>query len=158
MATGKAATQTPIWIVIADGGRARIVVRAAHDRGFETIRSFDAAAAHQSSAALGSERPGRTGERASGLRHAIEPRADRHQQAKEVFAELVADTINQAAGRGEFLSFVLIAPTRLLPTIRDGLDARARDMLVGSLAKDLTKVPDGDLPAHLTGVWPPSPR
>lgn len=158
MASGQAPTHTPVWIVIADGGRARVVVRATHDRGFETIRSFDAVAAHQSSAALGSERPGRTGERASGLHHAIEPRTDRHQQAKKAFAALVADTINQAAGSGEFLSVILIAPTRVLATIRGGLDARARDMVAGSLAKDLTKVPDGDLPAHLASVWPPAPR
>lgn len=157
MAGRKALKQPVVWIVIADGARARIVARAPHDRGFETIRALESAAAHKKTAALGSERPGRATERATGLRHAMEPRADRHQQAKEAFAALLAETINRAGIRGDFQSFVLVAPSRQLAAIRRALDARSQDMLTGTLAKDLTKVPDGELPTHLSAVRP-SPR
>ena len=140
----------PCWIVVADGGRARIIVRAEHDRGYETIRSIESAVRDKRSAELGSERPGRAAERASGLRHAIEPRMDRHNQAKQQFAALVAETINRAGQRGEFRSLVLIAPTRQLAAIRERLAPPIIANLAGVIAKDLTKTPNADLPIHIT--------
>ncbi len=51
----------PCWILIADGGRARIVVRAAHDRSYETVRSIESAATEKRSVELGNECPGPRG-------------------------------------------------------------------------------------------------
>lgn len=147
MASGKHAK--PCWIIVADGGRARIVVRAAHDRGYETIRSIESASRDKRSAELGSERPGRTTEHASGLGHAIEPRIDRHAQAKQEFADVVAETVNHAWKRGEFGSLVLIAPVRQLAAIRKRLAPEIVANLSGTIAKDLTKTPDSELSTHL---------
>jgi protein required for attachment to host cells len=145
-------TQTePCWIVVADGGRARILVRAAHDRGYETIRSIESATRDKRSAALGSERPGRTTERASGLRHAIEPRTDAHQQGKHEFATLIAETINRAGKREDFRSLVLVAPVRQLAAIRRQLAPAIIARLARTIAKDLTKVPDAALAPHIAG-------
>lgn len=147
MASGK--QKEPCWIVVADGGRARIVVRAVHDRGYETIRSIESAARGKRTLELGSERPGRATERASGLRHAIEPRTDRHEEAKQQFAAVLAETINRAGKRGEFSSLLLIAPTRQLAAIRKRLAPEVVESLAGTIAKDLTKTPDSELPSHL---------
>jgi protein required for attachment to host cells len=141
--------QAKRWIVIADGEHARFVALTEHERGYETVRAIDSATAHLKTAALGSERPGRATERATGLRHALEPRSDRHRQAKAAFGALVADTINQAVARGECISFILVAPTHQLAAIRKRLDPAAAARLSDSLAKDLTKVPDGELASHL---------
>jgi protein required for attachment to host cells len=147
MASGKQ-NQT-CWIVVADGGRARIVVRAAHDRGCETIRCIESVARGKRSAQLGSERPGRVSERASGLRHALEPRTDRHEGAKRQFAAVLAEAINRAGKRGEFGSLLLIAPARQLAAIRKRLAPEVVQSIAGTIAKDLTKTPDSELSGHL---------
>ena len=149
MKTPSTAKQAPPWIVIADGEHARIVAMAAHGRGYETVRAIDSSAAHLKTAALGSERPGRTTERATGLRHAVEPRSDRHRQAKLAFGGVVAAALNQAVADNDCSSFVLVSPSRQLAEIRRNLDAAACSRMTGSLAKDLTKVPDGELSSHL---------
>jgi len=153
---GSGIGQHGAWIVIADGGRARIVTPAADGRGYETLRAIDAASAHLRTTELGSDKPGRTMERATGMHHSMQPRSDRHQAAKQEFVGVVAEIINHAAARGEFGSLVLVAPSRQLAALRHGLDAAASGKLAGSLSKDLTKVPDGELASHLAGLPQPA--
>ena len=94
--------------------------------------------------------PGRAFESSGGARHAFEPRLDPHLAAKRDFLVWLADWVDQNAGNDAFDRLALIAPTRALADLREALGPAARSRLVGVLAKDLVKVPDHDIPSHLT--------
>ena len=135
-------------IVIADGEHARFVVPAPK-RAFHTRKSVDSETAHRKSSDLGSDRPPRTMESATGIGHAIEPKHDLHDLAKEKFARRVAREVNDTFAQGGFEGLVLVAPPETANEIQDSLDAAAAVRLVGVLRKDLVKVPDHELAPHL---------
>jgi protein required for attachment to host cells len=140
-----------IWYVIADGGRARFVERD-ENGAFRTMVSFVASELHERSHDLGLDRPARAKESASPARHAIEPRRDLHQAAKEDFVKLVAEQLDEEHGRDQFDRLVLIAPPRVLTELKEKLSTSMAKIVVSDLQKDLTKVPDHDLTEHLAPV------
>lgn len=137
-----------VWIVIADGEHARFVTPAPR-RAFHTQRVFESPSAHKKSSDLGTDRPTRSMDSATATRHAITPKHDLHEMEKQKFAHQVAHEINRASAQGGFDHLVLVAPAHALIEIRDELDTTTAAKLVGTLQKDLTKVPDHKLASHL---------
>ncbi len=138
-----------LWYVIADGGRARFVAR--DDKGtFRTVGSFVATELHLRSSDLGLDRPARVKESASPARHAIEPRRDLKEAAKEDFVKLVAEQIEAEYGSGQFDKLVLVAPPGVLTELKNALSKPIARLVASDLQKDLTKIPDHDLAAHLS--------
>jgi protein required for attachment to host cells len=137
-----------LWYVIADGGMARFVERDEND-AFRTVLSFVSSELHERSHDLGLDRPARVRESANTARHAIEPRRDLHDAAKEDFVKLVAEKLDAEHGRGQFDKLVLVAPPRVLTELKQHLSKPMAKLVVDGLQKDLTKVPDHDLAQHL---------
>jgi protein required for attachment to host cells len=137
-----------LWYVIADGGRARFVERD-ETGAFRTVASFDSSERHERSHDLGRDRPARVKESANAARHAIEPRRDLHDAAKEDFVKLVAEELDAEHGRGQFDKLVLVAPPRVLTELKQYLSKSMAKLVVDGLQRDLTKVADHDLAQHL---------
>lgn len=140
------------WFVMADGARLRIVRRDSANGAFRTIEEAHSKSARLRSSDLGADRPGRVIESASSARHAAGERQDLHRREKRGFAEAIADKLNDAGRRGDFDSLVLVAPDRVLGDIRRHLAADVASKVGYDIAKDLTRVPDGDLASHLSSV------
>jgi protein required for attachment to host cells len=140
-----------IWYIIADGGRARFVERD-EAGAYRTVLSFVAADLHKRSSDLGRDRPARVKESANTARHAVQPRRDLHEAAKEDFIALVAEQIEAEHGRDQFDQLVLIAPPGVLTELKQKLSKPLVQIVVKDLQKDLTKVPDHDLGEHLDPV------
>lgn len=138
-----------IWYVIADGGRARFVARD-EAGAYRTVLSFVAAELHARSSDLGRDRPAQVKESANSARHAVEPRRDLHEAAKEDFIALVAEAIEAEHGRDQFDGLVLVAPSGVLTELKKKLSKPMAELVASDLQKDLTKVPDHDLTVHLT--------
>ena len=141
-----------MWYVIADGGRARFVERDVRG-AFRTISSFVSTELHDRSHDLGKDHLGRVKESATTARHAIEPRRDLHDAAKEDFVRTVAAELSAPHAQGQFDELVLVAPARVLGELKDSLSKPIAKVVVKELQKDLTKVPDHELAGHLS----PSP-
>ena len=137
-----------IWYVIADGGRARFVAKD-ENGAFRTVLGFVATDMHKRSSDLGRDRPARVKESANAARHAVEPRRDLHEAAKEDFIALVVEEIAAEHGNGQFDQLVLVAPPKVLPELKQKLSKPMAALVVNDLQKDLTKVPDHDLAEHL---------
>ena len=88
-------------------------------------------------------------ESANAARHAVEPRRDLHEAAKEDFIALVAEEIEAEHGRDQFDRLVLIAPPGVLTELKQKLSKPIAAIVVNDLQKDLTKVPDHDLTEHI---------
>jgi len=136
-----------LLVVVADGGHARFLRWSAGMPREERV--FDSSTVHRRAAELSSDRPGTGFESASPARHAMEPRHDPHELAKEEFAKLVADEVSEAAESGGFDGVVLAAPARVLNVIRGNLDAAAAGKIAGVLRKDLVKLPEAGLETQL---------
>jgi protein required for attachment to host cells len=134
--------------VIADGGRARLVERD-ETGAFRTASSFVSTELHKTSHELGLDRPPRAKESATPARHAIEPRRDLHEAAKQDFIRTVAAELSALHKQGKFDRLVLIAPAGVLTELRDALTKSTAGIVVKELQKDLTKIPDHDLTSHL---------
>jgi protein required for attachment to host cells len=137
-----------LWVVIADGERARFL--GVTPRGvFHTHHVLESPSAHKRSAELGTSRPVRSCESATGTRHTITRKHDLHDMEKRRFAERVAHEIERCGAEGAFDRLVLVAPAHTMREIRGRLDATTSAKIVGKLQKDLTKVPDHELGTHL---------
>jgi protein required for attachment to host cells len=138
-----------LWYVIADGGRARFVEQ--DDRGaFRTVSNFVSTELHKRSEELGLDRPARVQESASPTRHAVEPKRDLHDAAKEDFIRTVGAELAGLQREGSFDELVLVAPPGVIRELKGALTKPVAERVVKELHKDLTKVPDHDLTSHLS--------
>ena len=137
-----------LWYAIADGGRARFVERD-ENGAFRTVANFESTDLHARTTDLGTGRPTKVQDSAGAGRHAVEPRSDLKEQAKEDFVKLVADALAAEHGRGQFDQLMLVAPPGVLTELKQKLAKPIADLVVKDLQKDLTKVPDHDLTRHL---------
>ena len=133
---------------IADGGRARLLERD-EAGAFRTLSSFVSTELHKTTHELGRDRPARVQESASPARHAVEPRRDLREAAKEDFIRTVAAKLDAFLSEGAFDGLVLVAPPGVLTELKGALSKPAAEIVVQELQKDLTRVPDQDLSRHL---------
>jgi protein required for attachment to host cells len=125
-------SQPTLWVLIADGERARIVTPEAHHGRFRTVLDLGSAAHPHYPPSL---------------------RQDPHHLDKQQFAAGLAAHLNEEAERGSYEKLVLAAPGHIVHTVREDLSKRAAALVVGTLSKDLTKVPDHELTDHLSDWW-----
>jgi len=131
-----------IQFVIADGARARWVRRSENADDFVTTKETKAeprARGHPEGVVF---------EGVAGRSFTVEESLGAVRQHHEAFAREVAETINAEAAQGAFERLAIVAPARTLRAITHHLTKAANDLVVKTLAKDLSKTPD-----HEIGAW-----
>lgn len=148
-----------VWIVVVDGGQARVLAVAGDRRGLTVLREMTSVDVHRRTQDLVSDRPGRSFESASVTRHAIAPRQDAHEQARERFVGQIAQMLIEDYRARQFDELILIVAPGLSSVLRDALDEATRARVRETLVKDLTKVPPRDIHARLVeaGLLPAPP-
>ncbi|QRG08099.1 host attachment protein [Xanthobacter dioxanivorans] len=135
-------------VVVCDGAKAVVLA----DLGVATaprltvLESF--AEPHPSTAALGTDRPGRVHESATVARSATEE-TDLHLQAEVAFLGRVAGRLGEMVSAGEAPRILLVAPPRALGTLREVLSAKVKACIDGEIAKDLVKLPVDEISRHI---------
>ncbi len=143
------AKQKTLWIVVADGARARFFTLDREHAGLASagIPDLVSADVHGHSRDLKSDKPGRSfGSARSGTRHSLEPRHDYHKSEKHKFSSDLAQMLEGARRKRQFDALVLVAPRRSLGELRGLLSAGVKAALREEVAKDLTK-------HTLAGLW-----
>jgi protein required for attachment to host cells len=134
-------TRKRIWVVVADGTRARFFTPGETLRGLKSAGPIELAApdGNRYSRDLKSDRPGRNFSSArGGVRHSIEPQHDYHKLEKHKFTVQVAEILDKAVAEDAFDGLVLVAPRRSLGEFRDVLPGRVKARIRHELGKDLT--------------------
>ena len=134
--------------VILDGGHARFV-KPASDNALHTEEALDSTHAHSRTSDLVSDRHGRSFESGSATRHAYTPRHDPHDLDRLRFAQFIGEKLVTESAAGAFNELVVVAPSDILAAVTNALDHDTTAKIIGSLAKDLVKVPDHELWPHL---------
>jgi protein required for attachment to host cells len=144
---------TRTWIVIADGSRAHILLNEGPGKTLSFVPGTDFRHATPPNREIYTERPGRTHESA-GVSRSAEDRNDAHAQRKEKFVQTLIAFLRDKLSVKDFDRWVLVAPPEILSDFREHLGPTLKHVLAGELAKDLTKIPSGEILGHLHGVLP----
>ena len=146
------------WILVADGGRARLFEQDRKSRSFAPVAERDFVGSRAQSKEIASDRPGRTfdsagrgqsGDAGARGRHAMEPGTDPHRYAEYAFARDLAEHLEKAANEHRFDRLVVVAAPRVLGDLRALLPKTVHGKIVAEINKDLTKVATRDLGEHL---------
>ena len=139
------------WIAIADGGKALLL---------ESIGSATAPALailskrvleNPRTGEQQADRPGRYADTGPGQRSAFEVN-DWHQFAKIRFAKELASMLDRACRQGAFDQIIIVAPGRVLGTLREALAPQTRKLIRAEMNKDLTNHPVSEIIAQLRAV------
>jgi protein required for attachment to host cells len=146
------------WILIADGGRARLLEQDRKSRSFKPTSEREFIGNTAQSKEIASDRPGRTfdsagrgqpGDAGAHGRHAMEPGTDPQRHAEYEFARDLSEHLETAANRHRFDRLVLVAAPKILGDLRELLPKTVHGKIVAEINKDLTKIPTRDLGKHL---------
>ena len=138
-------------VVIADGARAKIFINDGPGMGLKAMENGEFEKTSEPSRELGNDRPGRTRDSQSGIRHAVEG-TDFHLNEKLHFIGELAKIINIKAANNEFERIILVAPPKILGDMKKKLDKHSTSIMKDSLAKDLTHFKIDELSKHLKEV------
>lgn len=142
------------WILIADGGRARLVTATKNGKLFSFTEYAEFSTVLPPNRKLQRDAKPRTFESQGAARHAIEPKSDPHRELKRHFAEDLAEELESIAQNEKIESLVIAAAPTTLGDLRNALSPHLRSLVRAEAAIDLTKVPNSELAAHLHGVLP----
>ena len=140
------------YVLIADGPRPSACV-GRPGKALGRGAGFRACAGYQADHELSAERPGRVHESATVVRHAIE-RDDLHRREKERFAQSLAGDLDRRLANNEFDRLVIAAAPETLGVIRAALSEKVKAVLLGEVAKDLTKLPNPQVRTYLGDELP----
>ena len=138
-----------IWIVIADGGRARFFRTNGTLKDLSPALDHELVSDRRYSRDINADRPGRTKDRIAHGRHAYEPPTDPHENEEIEFAREVARLLDEERKKQAFDEAVLIAPPKALGRIRDAMSRELRKLVTREVDKDLTKLKLHELPKRL---------
>jgi protein required for attachment to host cells len=142
------------WILVADGARARILQSEGWGTGLTPVPGQTHRIENPPTRAHVSDRPGRSHESTTSMRHALEPRVDWHRYEKHLFATELAAIINRSHQENAFDRLVIVAPPSTLGDLRAKLDKNARRLVTAELDKDLTNLSLEELQSQLEKVVP----
>ena len=143
---------TVSWILIADGGRARILENRGPGKGLQAVEGMVFERELPPSREILTDRPGRSIESHGAARHAIENASDPHRELKRAFAKQLCEVLESKLEEGAFQRLALVAPAVTMGDLRQALPAKLQKAVVGELVEDLTKVPNDRVPRHLANV------
>lgn len=147
-------TGTDLWVLVADGARARLLRRAESGGRLAVVWEDASADAREKASELTTDRPGRAFESGtSERRSAMAPRTDPKRHAKETFAARVAARVARelpATGK-----LVLVAAPATLGELRTRLGPDLIRRVTHQIDKDLTAATAEEVETHLRSVLPP---
>lgn len=137
------------WILIADGGRARVLQSMGGGQHLEEVVGLVQAIDLPASRDIADDKQGRSYDSVGAHRHAIERRTDPHRELKRHFAEHLAEMIDAKAAEGALDRLVVVAPAVTMGDLRPAFSKRVLALVTAEIVSDLTKVPDDEIMQHL---------
>ncbi|MCE3230671.1 MAG: hypothetical protein K0R76_1472 [Alphaproteobacteria bacterium] len=128
------------WILLADGGNARVIERIAPFGKLKEV--FNLAHTHQLTHEHGNDRPGRVFESASPTHHAYEPPSDWHDLQKDVFAKELANLLKDAYESRKFDELSIVSPPHMLGLLRFHLNnSPVHSRIIKEADKNIVSLP-----------------
>lgn len=134
------------WLIVADHSKALLLKNngTAVAPLFEVRQVLDAPE-NPPTREQGTSRPGRA---FSGSHRSAVEQTDWHTVAGRQFLENVAEAVHAAISQEKIEAIILVAPPKALADLREAISDEAKARLVGTLDKDLTGMPVGEIEKH----------
>lgn len=145
------------WIVIADGAHAKVFEHTAGNPKLEPVNGVGFATHLPRTSEIVTDRPVRSYESKGHARHAKTERSDPHRELKRASAERLAGMLKSGLAAKRYEQLILVAPPVTLGDLREALPKGVQSRVVGELAQDLVKTPQGQLRRHLRDMLPAKP-
>lgn len=137
------------WILIANGARARIVQAEGVGKGIAALPAMVFGQEPKKASDIMADRPGRTFDSTGAGRHGMAYHSEPERGRERAFAAMLVSKLQRAYEEGKFERLVLVAPPQALGDLREALSLDLTRTLQGTLAKDLTQLPNTKIPKHL---------
>jgi protein required for attachment to host cells len=139
-----------IWVLVADGSRARILRKDEGNRKqLRTIEGMTFSHELPKTSEVVRDRLPRTFESVGDTRHGVATEVDPHREEKRKFAGELADALDAELVKKSFDRLVIVAPAQMLGDLRSALTPAVRARTATEVVLDLTKVPDAEIASHL---------
>jgi protein required for attachment to host cells len=136
------------WLLVANASTARIFHAQSKDN-LMLVDEFSHEESRLSGADLSSDRQGRTGERGSVTRHAMEDTTPPKQVEAQRFAKELAKFLEDGRINGAYDRVYLASSPSFLGMLRGALPEHVLGMVVENISKDLTAVEPGQIKDHV---------
>jgi protein required for attachment to host cells len=146
---------TRTWVLIADGARARILENDGTNHGLTAIEGLEFQADHSATHDLVPDREGRSFSSHGHGRSAIDAHSDPHRDLKTKFAHQLADVLARGLEQNSYDRLIIVASPVTLGDLRTAISEQVHALVVGEVAQDLTKIPNGEVANHLKHVLVP---
>lgn len=146
-----------IRVIVADTSVADLYDLPARRAALQKVGSIVNAESGRHERDLGSGPPGRVGNRATGLRHALQARRTHKQHVTERFVRRLARAAGVNARSPGVDGLVLVASPRLLAAVKSQLPKSALSRVIGEVRRNLVDAPTQDLRQHVHACLPPPP-
>ena len=137
------------WVLIANGGEARMVQRNSENGRLEDIEGMAFENDHKPAREIMADKQGRAFDSVGGGRHAMEYSTDPAELAARQFARELAETLHKAHARNRYDHLVIAAPPAMMANLRQSLPKDVEASVILEITKDYTKTPVIDLPGRL---------
>ena len=141
------------WVLIADSSRARILSTKSRLEDLAPVDDKVFRNSHPRLRDILSDRPGRTFDSVGAGRHAMAYSSDARREDERAFAIRLGAALQESLRSNAFDQLVVVAPPKMLGDLREKLPADVRKIIKAEVAKDLTHVPNPEIPALLEDVW-----
>lgn len=129
------------WVLVADGGQARIFELQRKPYEFRQVAELISQALHVPSRKLVSDADGRSFHVQGPGSHAKQPRSDPHDQAEDEFTRALAIKLDKAVGLGRFDHLAVIAEPKTLGRLRRHMSKALAARVSQETALDLVQLP-----------------
>jgi protein required for attachment to host cells len=137
--------QGRLWLLVADGGQARILRLGKKPGEIEELQNLQSSAMSTPSRDLVSDASGRTFHVLGPAGHSKIARSDAHDQEKRCFAKNLVQRLEKAAVLDAFDRLVIVADPRTLGLLRKYMTSALSGRVTMELNLDLTDLPAREL-------------
>lgn len=146
--------KTPrVWVLVADGSRARILRDPFRKSGPEEGREELVFRAEQRQLReIMADKPGRSFASEGARRSSMEYRSDPVREDERAFAALLAEVLDSHRRAGDFDRLAVVAAPRTLGDLRHAFTNALRSITVREVPRDLTRMPAPELREALAAL------
>jgi len=138
--------------MIADRSGARLFERSGRGTGLKLVKDIPHPQGRLKNQDIDADKPGRSFDRFGYGRHAMSPEHEPTEHIAERFAKELAELLYDGGVKRQYAKLVLVAEPGFLGVLRAKLSPQIAGKVTASLDKDLTQVPERELPSYLTEI------
>lgn len=145
---------TITWVLIADRGGARLFEHRRRSSGLQLLQDLPHPEGRMKNGEIDADKHGRSFDTFGAGRHAMSTSQEPTEHLAAQFARELADVLNQGFQQHRFERLILVAAPRFLGDLRNSLSDTTKTAIKATLNKDLSGIPEQDLPQHLSDLLP----